>query len=100
MTTDTAFKIVLMTVAISILSGFTLLFCLQINQLTELHSTADKQQTRITELQRQLDSFQAHVNQEAEFEQAMKAAAGKAGYWWAYVKLSNAQPKSYSKRTD
>lgn len=98
--TSTAWLIVSFTTVATIFISFALLFCLQVNQLAEMHKTIDKQDTEIAELEMHLGQLQnshlGHVSQQVEFQTQMKRAAGKAGYWWAYVQLNKTIPRTYS----
>lgn len=93
MKSDTAWKIVMFTVAVSILGCFSALFILQVNQLHAMQSSISQLENHLQQLQ---SSYLGHVSQQEDFQRAMKAAAGKSGYWWAYVQMNKAHARVYS----
>lgn len=94
MKTDTAIKVGIVNLAICVLGTLAVLACVHLDQVFMLHQQLAKSEHRIQELEDQLHQLQGsylgHVSQQTEFQRQMTDAAGKAGYWWAYVKLSRA----------
>lgn len=92
MRSDTAWKVVLFSVAVTCLSSITCLYILTINQLAELQVKVADQQVEIEQLHAELyqtqQSYLGHVSQQEDFYLAMKKSAIKAGYWWAYRRMS------------
>jgi hypothetical protein len=92
MSTDTAWKIVLSSVVICIFGLWAILTCVQMQTIHELHLANEKQAQTIAQLNDTLwdleQAHEAHVLQQGAFQEAMKSSAAKAGYWWAFVRLS------------
>lgn len=68
---------------------------------SKLSSLVVQQQEQLALLQWELDNLRqdlnAQVSQQEEFQEAMKAAAAKAGYWWAYVRMNRNRNRNRNK---
>lgn len=88
-------RAMLLTLSTCTLGVCAALFCVQVNTIRDLRTATEVQALHITDLEARIIQLQysylGHVSQQQEFQHAMKRAAGKAGYWWAYVQLGKAQ---------